>query len=270
MHPFGLANAFTRDPFAGNPAAAVFLEGANWPADHWMQGVAAQFNLAETAFILMRHNAGLGLRWMTPLAEVDLCGHATLAAAHLLWQTGRLEPGTEARFDTRSGALACLRQDDGRIAMDFPAMPVEPCPVDPEALKAFGLDRALGAWRDAGTDGPYLLVEAEDEDAVRGAIPDFAALRRLKPWGCMLTARASQGGDFVSRFFAPKKGVPEDPVTGSAHCRLGPWWGARLGKSSLEARQLSPRGGAVGMELRGRRLLLLGDAVTVGQGTLEI
>ena len=265
MHPFYLANAFSTDPFGGNPAAVLVLDGAAWPQDAWMQGVAAQFNLAETAFALPQADGSFGLRWMTPLAEVDLCGHATQATAHVLWQIGRLAANAPAQFDTRSGRLSCVRHDDGRIGMDFPALSVRPIPTPELALKALGLSSAAAA-----TDGTYLVLELADEAAVRAVVPDFGALSGLEAWGTILTAPAKDGTDFVSRFFAPRKGVPEDPVTGSAHCRLTPYWSAKLGKASMQARQVSKRGGELGVELKGDRVLLLGRAVTVGHGDLQI
>jgi PhzF family phenazine biosynthesis protein len=265
MQPFYLANAFSTEPFAGNPAAVLILSDPAWPEDAWMQGVAAQFNLAETAFALPQADGSFGLRWMTPLAEVDLCGHATLATAHVLWQIGRLATEAPAHFDTRSGRLSCVRQVDGRIGMDFPALPVRPIPTPDLALKALGLTTASAA-----TDGTYLVLELQDEAAVQALQPNFSVLSELDAWGTIITARASGEGDFVSRFFAPRKGVPEDPVTGSSHCRLAPYWAAKLGKNTLSARQLSRRGGAMDLELKGDRVTLLGRAVTVGHGDLQI
>jgi PhzF family phenazine biosynthesis protein len=265
MQPFYLANAFTTEPFAGNPAAVLLLNGPAWPEDAWMQGVAAQFNLAETAFALPQADGSFGLRWLTPLAEVDLCGHATLATAHVLWQAGRLALDAPAQFDTLSGRLTCTRQTDGRIGMDFPVLPVRPIPTPDLALKALGIPAASAA-----TDGSYLLLELPDEAAVLAVEPDMSALSQLDSWGTIITAKASHGGDFVSRFFAPRKGVPEDPVTGSAHCRLAPYWAAKLSKSLLAARQISRRGGALDLELKGDRVTLWGRAVTVGHGDLQI
>jgi PhzF family phenazine biosynthesis protein len=265
MHPFFLVNAFTTEPFAGNPAAVLVLDPQAWPEDAWMQGVAAQFNLAETAFALPQADGSFGLRWMTPLAEVDLCGHATLATAHVLWQAGRLAQDAAAHFDTRSGRLTCTRQNDGRIGMDFPALSVRPIPTPDLALKALGISAA-----NAATDGTYLLLELTDEAAVLAVAPDMVALSQLDTWGTIITAKASHSGDFVSRFFAPRKGVPEDPVTGSSHCRLAPYWSAKLGKKLLSARQLSRRGGSMDLELKGDRVTLLGRAVTVGHGDLQV
>jgi PhzF family phenazine biosynthesis protein len=265
MQTFHLVNAFSTEPFGGNPAAVLPLDGLDWPATPWMQGVAAQFNLAETAFALLQPDGSYGLRWLTPLDEVDLCGHATLATAHALWQTGALAMDAEACFDTRSGRLTCSRLEDGRISMDFPALPVRPVPTPALALKALGLKAAS-----AFTDGTYLLLELADEAAVRALEPDFGLLSQLDAWGTIVTARGSGEVDFVSRFFAPRKGVPEDPVTGSAHCRLAPYWGAKLGKSRLEARQVSRRGGDLGLEWSGDRVRLLGRAVTIGHGDLQV
>lgn len=267
MQPFYLANAFSTEPFSGNPAAVLVLAEKSWPADPWMQGVAAQFNLAETAFALPQADGSFGLRWMTPLAEVDLCGHATLATAHVLWQSGQLAQDAPAQFDTRSGRLSCVHQSDGRIGMNFPALSVRPIPTPELALRALGLASASAA-----TDGTYLLLELDDEAAVKAVSPDMGLLSQLNTWGTIITARASLNGgdDFVSRFFAPRKGVPEDSVTGSAHCRLAPYWAAKLGKNRMQARQISPRGGDLEVELKGDRVTLWGRAVTVGHGDLQI
>ena len=265
MQPFYLVNAFSTEPFAGNPAAVLFLDGPDWPGQAWMQGVAAQFNLAETAFVQRQGDGSFGLRWLTPLAEVDLCGHATLATAHVLWQSGRLGSDSPAHFDTKSGRLTCTRSADGHIGMDFPALYVRSIPVPEMALRALGLSSALAA-----TDGTYLLLELETEAAVAGLKPDMGLLSQLDTWGTIVTAPASQGGDVVCRFFAPKKGVPEDPVTGSAHCRLAPYWGTKLGQKSLKSRQISARGGDLELEWKGERVVLWGRAVTVGQGELQI
>lgn len=196
---------------------------------------------------------------MTPRSEVDLCGHATLAAAHTLWETGRLGGTEQARFETRSGLLTCERQGDA-VAMDFPSIAVRSVSM-PELARS-GLGITGGA---AHSDGTYLHVEVESEAEVRPAEPDFARLSQLDQWGIILTSKGSQA-DFVSRFFAPRKGVPEDPVTGPAHCRLTPFWAARLGRAALTAFQVSSRGGTLTVELRGDRVVLRGHAVTTGQG----
>jgi predicted PhzF superfamily epimerase YddE/YHI9 len=253
-------DAFADRPFAGNPAAVCLLPG---PRDaDWMQQVAAEMNLSETAFLVPGAD-GHGLRWFTPAVEVDLCGHATLASAHALWETGRLRPDEPARFHTRSGLLTARRLGD-EIELDFPATPAEASTV-PE-----GLLRALGATaRYVGRNRFDYLVEVESEAAVRGLRPDFAALGRLPVRGVIVTARAATAGfDFVSRFFAPASGVLEDPVTGSAHCCLGPFWRDRLGKDELRGYQASRRGGVVGVRVAGERVYLRGRAVTVLRGEL--
>lgn len=258
--PFVQVDAFTAVPFAGNPAAVFLLDAPRDPA--WMQLVAREMNLAETAF-LVRRDGGFDLRWFTPTVEVDLCGHATLASAHHLWQAGELSEDEPARFHTRSGLLTATRRE-GRIWLDFPAMPAEP--VEAPA----GLAEALGAEpRWIGRNAFDLLVEVAGERTVRDLLPDLAALARYPVRGVIVTSAAERGEyDFVSRFFAPASGVPEDPVTGSAHCCLGPYWGAKLGREELAAWQASPRGGEVRLRLAGERTLLGGEAVTVFRGEL--
>jgi PhzF family phenazine biosynthesis protein len=248
-------DAFSAAPFAGNPAAVCLLPAAR--DDVWMQAVAREMNLAETAFLL-RCGDEFGLRWFTPAVEVDLCGHATLASAHVLWEEGHLDPAAEARFHTRSGLLRATRQTTW-ITLDFPATPPVQCDPPPEITQAIGAPSRFVAR----TRFDY-LVELESEAAVRGLRPDLALLAGLGGRGVIVTSRAqSPGIDFVSRFFAPAVGVPEDPVTGSAHCALGPLWGERLGKTSLVGYQASPRGGVVRVALAGDRVLLGGQAVTV-------
>jgi PhzF family phenazine biosynthesis protein len=248
-------DAFTAKPFAGNPAAVCLLPAPR--DDAWMQAVAREMNLAETAFLL-RQGDDFGLRWFTPAVEVDLCGHATLASAHVLWEEGHLAPGAEARFHTKSGLLRATRRDDW-ITLDFPATPPVPCDPVPEIVKALGAPIRLTAR----TPFDY-LVELESESAVRALDPDYALLARVGTRGVIATSLAdSPGVDFVSRFFAPAAGVPEDPVTGSAHCALGPLWAERLGKTSLVGYQASPRGGVVRVTVAGDRVLLGGQAVTV-------
>ncbi len=256
-------DAFTHQAFAGNPAGVCILPGA--APDAWMQALAREMNLSETAF-LVPQVGGFGLRWFTPAVEVKLCGHATLASAHVLWETGALRPDEPARFHTLSGLLVASRSGDW-IQMDFPAAP-------PQTVEApAGLSEALGvAPRYVASNALQdCLIEVEDEDTVRRLRPDFTLLGRLPLRGVIVTAAisASSEYDFVSRFFAPAAGVSEDPVTGSAHCCLGPFWAARLGKAEMVAYQASPRGGVVRVRLSGDRVLLGGQAVTVMVGELK-
>src|SRR5438093_761135 len=253
-------DAFTSTPFAGNPAAVCVLSG---PRDaSWMQDVAREMNLSETAFLLA-HDAGYRLRWFTPAAEVALCGHATLASAHVLWEDGHLSADAPARFHTRSGLLTAARSD-GWIEMDFPAKSA--VAAEPPA----GLEQALGvAARYVGRSAFDYLVEVEAEETVRRLRPNFTLLEKVECRGVIVTsAAAGPPYDFVSRFFAPRAGVNEDPVTGSAHCCLGPYWGERLGKRELLAYQASARGGVVRVRVAGDRVSLGGQAVTVLQGDL--
>jgi predicted PhzF superfamily epimerase YddE/YHI9 len=253
-------DAFTNRPFAGNPAAVCVLRE---PApDAWLAAVAREMNLSETAFLVAR-NDGYSLRWFTPAVEVALCGHATVAAAHVLWEDGHLPAGRQARFHTRSGLLLADRRGEW-IELDFPAeiaSPVEPPPALLAALRA-----EAGAVCRNRFD---YLVELASEEAVRAVKPDFTALRKLEIRGVIATARASETGfDFVSRFFAPAVGVDEDPVTGSAHCALAPYWAGRLGKLEMTGHQVSARGGVVRVKLIGDRVILGGQAVTVMTGDL--
>lgn len=261
-------DAFTDRAFAGNPAAVCLLPGPREP--EWMQKVAREMSLSETAFLHPEEQGADGeyrLRWFTPAVEIELCGHATLASAHVLWETGRLAAGEPARFHTLSGLLTA-EQSDGDIELDFPARPVEEAPLPP------GLAEAVGSEpRFVGRSRYDYLLELASEAAVRNAVPDHAVLRTLPVRGVIITARGEETGsqpsfDFVSRFFAPGSGVDEDPVTGSAHCSLGPYWASRLGKASFLAWQASERGGAVRVRLEGDRVRLGGRAVTVLQGRL--
>ena len=248
-------DAFTDRPFTGNPAGVCVLPEPR--PDSWMQAVAAEMNVAETAFLL-RQADGFALRWFTPTTEVELCGHATLASAHILRQTGQVDRAAQCRFHTASGLLtAGLRGEE--IELDFPATPDVPADL-PE-----GLTEILGAevvcFRSSRFDH---LVEVASEAVVRGLRPDLARLKALPVRGLMVTSRASTPGfDFVSRFFGPAVGIDEDPVTGSAHCCLGPYWARRLGKTDLAAFQASARGGIVGVTVAGERVRLRGRAVTV-------
>lgn len=253
-------DAFTRVPFAGNPAAVCLLAGSR--PMRWMQAVAAEMNLSETAFV--RPTAqGFSLRWFTPRVEVDLCGHATLAAAHVLWQEGVVAAAQPLRFRTRSGLLTATRRGED-IELDFPARRATPC--RPPA----GLLRALGTRsRHVARNQDDLLVEVDSAAHVKALQPDFVRLRELPVRGVVVTARSpGRRWDFVSRFFAPRVGVDEDPVTGSAHCALAPYWAAKLGRDRLRGRQLSARGGDVEVEVRGERVALRGRAVTVVRGEL--
>ena len=258
--PITQVDAFTRRPFAGNPAAVCILPG---PAEEtWMRAVAREMNLAETAFLYPQED-GYHLRWFTPAVEVDLCGHATLASAHILWEEGHLPPDAQARFHTRSGLLTALRRGDW-IELDFPARREAPAPAP------HGLAEALGAHLVYVGKNVYdYLVEVDSEETLRGLAPDHSALRRLPVRGIIVTSRAAAPQyDFVSRFFAPGSGIDEDPVTGSAHCCLGPFWGTRLGKTELIGYQASARGGVVRVRVEGERVVLGGQAVTVLRGEL--
>jgi PhzF family phenazine biosynthesis protein len=255
-------DAFTDKPFAGNPAAVCILSEPR--TESWMQNVAQEMNLSETAF-LREQADGFGLRWFTPAVEVDLCGHATLASAHVLWETGMLSAQEQARFHTRSGLLTAERKGE-EIELNFPATPEEPTEAPP------GLGEALGVtFRYIGRSKFDYLVEVDSEQVVRSLAPDFALLRRLSIRGIMVTSVATSSGyDFVSRFFAPGAGIDEDPVTGSAHCCLGPYWRARLGKEELVAYQASERGGVLRVRVAADRVYLGGRAVTVLRGELGI
>jgi len=256
--PIVQIDAFTDTPFRGNPAAVCVLPG---PRDEaWMQDVAREMNLSETAFL--QRAAGIdeyALRWFTPSTEVDLCGHATLASAHALWEHGYADPERPLRFHTRSGVLTAERRGEW-IELDFPATPVEACPVPAELEAALGVERV----RSVGRSRFDLLVELESAEAVRTLAPDLTRLARIPVRGVIVTSRAdSDAHDFVSRFFAPRVGVPEDPVTGSAHCTLAPFWAERLGRTELVGHQASSRGGVVRVRHGGERVYLGGQAVTV-------
>ncbi|MEV0831364.1 PhzF family phenazine biosynthesis protein [Nonomuraea rubra] len=248
-------DAFTDTAFQGNPAAVCLLDTP--VTEHWMQSVATEMNLSETAFLL-----GDSLRWFTPAVEVTLCGHATLATAHILYSTGAADGQLE--FNTASGTLTVNRRPDGMITMDFPAKEVTPAEAPP------GLEKALGATPvRVGKSQLDLLVELESEEAVSRLTPDITALNAVDARGIIVTAPGTET-DFVSRFFAPRVGVPEDPVTGSAHCALAPYWSARFGRPSLVGAQLSARGGLVHVTHAGDRVHLAGRAVTMMSGTLHI
>ncbi|MEU7001102.1 PhzF family phenazine biosynthesis isomerase [Nonomuraea sp. NPDC046570] len=251
-------DAFTGAAFQGNPAAVCLLDSA--APEEWMQSVAAEMRLSETAYLI-----GNSLRWFTPAVEVSLCGHATLATAHVLYSTGAATG--PLHFETKGGILTVNQATDGLIIMDFPAKEVTPATV-PE-----GLEKALGAKVLSAHRNQFdLLLELESDAAVASLTPDIPALSKVDVRGVIVTAQADaeRDADYVSRFFAPRVGVPEDPVTGSAHCALAPYWSARLGRPHLTGTQLSARGGTIQTTTRGDRVDLAGHAVTILSGNLHI
>jgi PhzF family phenazine biosynthesis protein len=257
--PIWQVNAFTDRPFSGNPAAVCLLDDERGAS--WMQSVAAEMNLSETAF-LRRLEDGFELRWFTPVVEVDLCGHATLASAFTLWTSGAAGADESIRFHTRSGVLTAYRDAD-RIQLDFPASPPEACPAPADLVEAVGVEPAF-----VGKSRFWLFV-VDSADSVRALKPDFRQLAEITSSGVIVTASSDDPRfDFFSRFFAPAAGIDEDPVTGSAHCCLGPYWGQRLGKTSMAGYQASARGGVVNVQLKGNRVLLGGQAVMVWKGEL--
>jgi PhzF family phenazine biosynthesis protein len=253
-------DAFTDKPFTGNPAAVCILPE---PRDEiWMQKVAREMNLSETAFLCQQED-GFNLRWFTPSVEVDLCGHATLASAHILWEAGMLTRQQQARFHTRSGLLTAESKGD-EVELNFPATPEEPTTAPSGLIDALGL-----VPRYSGKSKFDYLLEVDTEELVRKLTPDFSLLRKLPIRGIIVTSPADSAEyDFVSRFFAPAVGVDEDPVTGSAHCCLGPFWSKKSGKNDFVAYQASPRGGIVRVRVDGDRVYLGGKAVTVLRGEL--
>lgn len=255
-------DAFASAPFKGNPAAVCLLDRER--DDGWMQSVSAEMNLSETAFLLPRED-GWSLRWFTPAVEVALCGHATLASAHALWEEKLLGPSDTARFHTKSGLLTAQR-DGEWIELDFPAT------LEQTSEPPAGLLESLGVTspRYVGKNKFDYLIEVDSPDAVRALNPDHKALRTIPVRGVIVTSRGENEFDFVSRFFAPGSGVDEDPVTGSAHCCLTPYWSQRLGKSEMTALQASKRGGVVRVRLDGDRVKLGGRAVTVLRGDLVV
>jgi PhzF family phenazine biosynthesis protein len=251
-----VVDAFTNQPFKGNPAAVCILKKPL--DDRSRQDVAREMNLSETAFLEKRADGSYTLRWFTPAVEVDLCGHATLASAHILWETGELASGKRAAFHTRSGILYAEQQAEW-IEMDFPSEPEKPADAPFELIGALGV-KALYTGRNRFD----YLIELDSEDTLRSLNPDVTRLKKVDMRGVIVTSRSrSSDYDFVSRFFAPAVGVDEDPVTGSAHCCLGPYWGGKLGKTSLSAYQASSRGGVLRVGLKDDRVLIGGQAVTV-------
>jgi PhzF family phenazine biosynthesis protein len=258
--PIYQVDAFTGRRFAGNPAAVVPLE--SWLEDATMQSIALENNLSETAFFVREPDGRFGLRWFTPGVEVDLCGHATLASAHVI--LNMLEPGRdEVAFETRSGELRVSRDGD-RLSMDFPARPPQPAEPHPRLIEGLGTQpQSVFAARD------YMVLYANEEE-VRTLQPNMETLKLVDRFAVIVTAPGRLGIDFVSRFFAPAQGVAEDPVTGSAHCTLIPYWARRLGRNRLRARQVSPRGGDLWCALEGDRVRIAGEAVLFLEGTITI
>ncbi len=257
-------DSFTDQAFGGNPAGVCLLDEVH--PDAWMAGVAREMNLSETAFLLPE-GEGYRLRWFTPKVEVTLCGHATLASAHILWEQGILAPDAGATFETLSGRLRAHRLDGGWIALDFPTRPVEPVTAPEGLLKMLGINSPVfvGRYKED------YLIELAEENQVRDAQPDFQGLLKVKTRGVVLTAASSTPQfDFVSRFFAPAVGVNEDPVTGSAHCALTPYWSAKLGKPVLDAYQASERGGVLRVRALGERVSIEGQATTIFEAKLLI
>jgi PhzF family phenazine biosynthesis protein len=258
--PLLLVDAFTDRAFAGNPAAVCLLP--RWPNDAWLQSLAAEMKHSETAY-LVRNSDGFDLRWFTPAVEVDLCGHATLASAHALWEEGLVKHEAAINFSTRSGILKAARRD-GQIELDFPLKPEERVEPPGELLPALGVEAKY-----VGKNRFDYLVEVESEAVLRQITPDYRRLGSVPVRGTIVTSRSSDPRfDFVSRFFAPASGVDEDPVTGSAHCCLADFWRKRLGKSEFLAYQASPRGGVIRVRIAGDRVFLGGKAVTVAKGEL--
>ena len=255
--PYFEVAAFTKWHFAGNPAGVCFL--SEWLPDAQMQAIAAENNLAETAFVIER-NGYFDVRWMTPTVEVDLCGHATLASAHVIFHhLGRT--GDRVRFQSRSGELTVARVED-RLVLDFPSQPPSSCEL-PEKLVQGLRAQPRSVWK-----GPDYLAVFDREQDIKALAPDFDMLAQLDARGTIVTALGDDC-DFVSRFFAPQSGIAEDPVTGSTHCALIPYWSKRLGKQTLHARQLSKRGGELFCEDRGERVSIGGNAVTYVEGKLH-
>jgi PhzF family phenazine biosynthesis protein len=268
--PLFLVDAFTDQPFRGNQAGVVILRS---PRDEaWMQSVGAEMNVAETAFLAPRDDGSFDLRWFTPTVEVALCGHATLASAHALWTSGEVPGGTGAepiRFHTKSGLLTAAPGHGSSIVLDFPATVPTPGDAPPGLLDALGISADAVLY--VGRSRFDWLVEVANEGVVRGLAPDIARLKTVECRGAIVTTRSDAGSsvDFVSRFFAPAAGVDEDPVTGSAHCCLGPYWGAKLGKTELAGYQASKRGGTIRIQLVGDRVKLIGTAVTIVRGEID-
>jgi len=264
---YHVIDAFTDKLFGGNPAGVCLPE--SWPTDSEMQNIAAENNLSETAFLVIHENGRYKLRWFTPTLEIDLCGHATLASAFVLFDE-KEKNARELKFDTASGELT-VTKDDEMLCLNFPATPAKECPAYPSIEKAFGI-KPLAVFQSID----FMLL-VKDEKTLRSLSPDFTALARIKSeagldndrFGVIVTAPGSEC-DFVSRYFAPSAGVPEDPVTGRAHCTLTPFWSKQLGKKIMDARQLSTRGGVLRCEDCGDRVKISGKAVRYLKGKIEL
>ena len=255
-------DSFTSKPFSGNPAGVVIAD-LELPSE-WMQLVAAEMNLAATAFAVRESAASFHLRWFTSTVELDLCGHATLAAAHVIWEEGAVASGSELAFRTRSGELRASG-GAGSVELDFPSEAPTPVTAPDGMLASLGIEKPLYIGRNRFD----YLIEIASEADVRSLRPDLGALAKFDTRGVIVTARSGTAEiDFVSRFFGPAVGVPEDPVTGSAHCALAPYWGDKMNKRQMRGLQVSRRGGTVGVRVEGARVFLLGDAVTVIRGEI--
>lgn len=254
-------DCFTDRPFSGAPAAVCVLD-SGWPQTVWLQQLATELNLPATAFV-RRAQPQSDLRWFGPRTELALCGSGTLAAAHIVWETG--ERTDTLAFTTCSGVLGARQEHDRRITLDFPADSPHPVPVSPKIVAALGVTP-----REVARGRLDLLAELDNPDIVRDLVPDLAALTTLDSRGLIVTAGGEASTDFVSRFFAPAVGIDEDPVTASAHCTLGVYWSKRLGKTALTGLQVSPRGGRIDLQLRDGRVDLTGRAITITRGELAI
>jgi PhzF family phenazine biosynthesis protein len=261
-HKLFQVDAFSHEPFKGNPAAVCLLSRSE--PDAWLQGLAAEMNLSETAFLL-ESETYWHLRWFTPTTEVDLCGHATLASARVLFEMRPDLQEHPIRFQTRSGELAA-RWQEGKVTLDFPMMGYQPIPIDPDVTEVLGFQPVKAVF-----SGSYYLFEAEDPELVYDAHPNMAELAKLPMPEVIITAKSGEPSyDFISRFFAPQLGIPEDPVTGSAHCLLAPYWAERLGKSQFTAFQASARGGELALQLVGDRVHITGEATLIFTATLWV
>ncbi|MBN2325257.1 MAG: PhzF family phenazine biosynthesis protein [Spirochaetes bacterium] len=260
MKLFGV-DAFTEVPFRGNPACVCILDEER--PDGWKQSVASEINLSETAFLRNR-GASWGLRWFTPQVEVDLCGHATLASAHVLWETDIVKKTKVIAFETRSGSLGATKNGEW-IELDFPQEPPQTAAACDKLMAALGIEALL-----VGKNRFDYIVEIDSEEKLKTLAPDFAMLKEVRTRGVIVTSRSAGGRyDFVSRFFAPAVGVNEDPVTGSSHYCLGPYWKEKTGLETLTAYQASSRGGLLKLRVSGGRVFISGKAVTVWRGEIE-